>query len=99
LTLKVSVRFALQSANAGTGFWDLLAQIVEQPVPLPPPGAGMSQQLRDFLTCTLAKVRRRVPLCIRGWSTRSRPLAAAACSVNSTLFMQHTLFWLGMLTR
>jgi len=47
------VRFALQSANAGTGFWDLLAQIVEQPVPLPPPGAGMSQQLRDFLTCTL----------------------------------------------
>lgn len=48
----------LQSPNAATGlgFWDLLAHIVEQPVPVPPPGPTVSPQLADFLTRALAKV-------------------------------------------
>lgn len=48
---------ATESPNAATGlgFWDLLAHIVEQPVPVPPPGPTMSPQLADFLTQALAK--------------------------------------------
>ena len=46
-------------ASTGLGFWDLLAHIVEQPVPVPPPGPAVSPQLADFLTQALTKVRGR----------------------------------------
>jgi hypothetical protein len=47
------------SASKGLGFWDLLAHIVEQPVPVPPPGPAVSPQLADFLTQALTKARGR----------------------------------------
>ena len=52
-------RLQSPSASTGLGFWDLLAHIVEQPVPVPPPGPAVSPQLADFLTQALTKVRGR----------------------------------------
>lgn len=48
------------SASTGLGFWDLLAHIVEEPVPVPPPCATMSPQLADFLTQALTKVAKNL---------------------------------------
>jgi hypothetical protein len=70
------------SASTGLGFWDLLAHIVNQPVPVPPPGPAMSPQLADFLTQALTKVRGRA---LGSFLTASSPLAPWLLTTHPTV--------------
>lgn len=70
------------SASTGLGFWDLLAHIVEQPVPVPQPGPAMSHQLADFLTQALTKVRGRA---LSSFLTAFSPLTPWLLTTHSTV--------------